>query len=169
METIQTWPQAGRRVAAGDDHPERAEVARGEALRALVEQLPSIEHDGVQWVNKTAVLLAQCDALLASLPAEGWRDIATAPERRKVLVTWANSHGKKRQIAMASWWPEGTLDMEDDVPDWQVTEEGKNLDAGWWEESEGNEEAMFRLVEPIDYWMPLPAPPSGTLEGGTDV
>lgn len=88
----------------------------------------------------------------------GWQPIETAPERQKVFVTWVNALGKRR-TALASYWPEGTLEMADNVPDYQVTEDGKNLNAGWWEESEGNDEAMFRLVEKMTHWMPLPAPP----------
>lgn len=87
-----------------------------------------------------------------------WQPIETAPERRKVLVTWINALGKRR-TAMASYWPAGTLEMSDEVPDYQVTEDGTNLDGGWWEESEGNDDAMFRLVESFTHWMPLPSPP----------
>jgi hypothetical protein len=93
-----------------------------------------------------------------------WQPINTAPERRKVLVTWVNELGKRR-TAMASYWPEHALEMADDVPDWQVDEEGKNIDVGWWEESEGNDDAMYRLVEKMTHWMPLPDPPSQGLEG----
>lgn len=90
-----------------------------------------------------------------------WQPIETAPERRKVLVTWVNALGNRR-TALASYWPEDTLDMADDVPDGHVTDEGKNLEAGWWEESEGNEDVMFRLVEKMTHWISLPDPPTET-------
>lgn len=92
-----------------------------------------------------------------------WQLIETAPERRKVLVTWVNALGNRR-TALASYWNEGELDMADDVPEWEVNEEGANLEAGWWEESEGNDDAMFRLVEKMTHWMPLPDPPPAPKE-----
>ena len=87
-----------------------------------------------------------------------WQPIETAPERKKVLVSWVNALGNRR-TAMASYWPAGQLEMADDVPEDAVNEEGTNTDAGWWEESEGNDDAMFRLVENMTHWMPLPEPP----------
>jgi hypothetical protein len=101
----------------------------------------------------------QAQAVQALTPQDGWQPIETAPERRKVLVTGIDALGKRR-TTVASYWPEGTLDMADDVPDWQQNDEGTNLDAGWWEESEGNDDAMFRLTEVVmTHWMALPSPP----------
>ena len=123
--------------------------------------------DDPRWCRSAWLHIDECadelDALIVVLQADvpraespqDWQDIATAPERRKVLVTWVNALGNRR-TAMASYWPEGTLEMADDVPDYQVNEAGTNLDAGWWEESEGNDDAMFRLIEQMTHWRPLP-------------
>jgi hypothetical protein len=113
-----------------------------------------------QWLKCVEAVVDTMNAPSAAAPQApaGWQPIETAPERRKVLVTWINALGKRR-ITVASYWPMHTLPLADDVPNYQVTEEGTNVDAGWWEESEGNDDAMFRLVETMTHWMPLPAPP----------
>ncbi len=107
-------------------------------------------------------------AVLSARPEQGtaspWQPIETAPERRKVLVTWINSHGKRR-TTFASFWPVGSLNMGDDVSDDAYDENGKNTEAGWWEEAEANDDAMYRLTEPLTHWMPLPSPPAFAAPG----
>jgi len=92
-------------------------------------------------------------------PKHDWQPIETAPERRKVLVTWVNALGKRR-TTMATFWPVGTLSMGDDCSDDDVDEEGRNVHAAWFEESEANDETYYRLTETLTHWMPLPLPPS---------
>jgi|SRR5882672_3681681 len=90
---------------------------------------------------------------------EDWQPIETAPERRKMAVTWVNALGKRR-TTYASFWPIGTLDMGDEVQEDHVDEDGKNVFAGWYEESEANDESFWQLTELLTHWQPLPLPPS---------
>ena len=99
---------------------------------------------------------------------QGWQDIASAPERRKVMVSWVNDHGKRR-TTFASYWPAGTLDINDDAPDDLVDEHGRNVEGGWWESCESGGDDQW-LDEPLTHWRPLPDPPASlgadTHEGG---
>lgn len=90
-----------------------------------------------------------------------WLPIESAPERRKVMVTWVNALGKRR-TTFAAFWPIGTLDMGDDTSEDHVDEDGKNVFAGWYEESEANDDDYWRLTEMLTHWMPLPSAPSAS-------
>lgn len=154
-ETLRAEIEAAMNVLTSANDERQTSLLEGVRL---LELSLNAEHE------RAEALARRLESLLAGLQASsGWQPIETAPERRKVFVTWVNALGKRR-TALASYWPESTLEMADDVPDYQVTEDGKNLDAGWWEESEGNDEAMFCLVEKMTHWMPLPAPPTDALQ-----
>jgi hypothetical protein len=94
--------------------------------------------------------------LLAAVQGEGWQPIETAPERKKVLVSWVNELGKRR-TALAVFYPVGTIELDESPEDW-VDEDGKNTVAGGWESREAGGDDWY-LDEQPTHWMPLPAPP----------
>lgn len=114
-------------------------------------------HDGNPCIHPDCVLVRSASSAVAS-PAKEWQPIYTHPERRKIMVFWINAHGKKR-TTFAAFWPVGTLDMGDEVPEDSVDENGKNTEAGWWEESEANDDSMWRLIAPLTHWQDIPAAP----------
>lgn len=89
-----------------------------------------------------------------------WRDIETAPEQKPVWVSWVNAFGHRRSTK-AVYFPAGTLDMDDEVPEDDRDEEGHNIEAGWFEDREAGEPSYWPLRENLTHWMPLPSPPSG--------
>lgn len=89
-----------------------------------------------------------------------WQPIETAPKRRKVIVSWVNAFGKRR-TTFASFFDAGELDVDDSYTDCDgADEDGKNADAGWFEERETGDPGYYELREPLTHWMPLPAPPA---------
>lgn len=92
---------------------------------------------------------------------DGWRPIETAPTRRKVLVSWLDALGKRRTTC-ACYFGAGELDMDDSYTDSDsdgADEDGKNADAGWFEERETGDPGYYELREPLTHWMPLPPAP----------
>ena len=101
---------------------------------------------------------------LPTAPAVGgvpeWRDIATAPKGRKLLVGYHNPAGKWRTI-MATYFEDGTLESDTTDSGWAT--------AGWYEATEAYEYLMPVEIEP-ELWQPLPPPPvalSDKTEGET--
>ena len=90
--------------------------------------------------------------------ATTWQPIETAPELRKVLVTWVNEFGHRRRT-IAVFNPAGTTDMDDDCPADAVDDNGRNAQAAWFECREASEAIDWQLDEPLTHWMPLPDGP----------
>lgn len=115
---------------------------------------------GIVMATKRAFYAQQEE--LSRLRAERtWQPIETHPKRRKVAVTWVNAYGK-RQTTYAVYFDAGELDMDDSYDDYD--EEGKNIDAGWFEERETGDPGYYELTEPLDFWQPLPSPPGASQE-----
>jgi len=140
------WPWESQWWKPSDDLTRNLAKA-GALIAAEIDRLAREDSDSGRWLRSGA-----------SQP-EGWQPIVTAPERRKLIVTWVNALG--RRTAMASYWPAGTLDMSDNVAEEHVDEDGKNVEACWVEETEGNEGEVYPLGENLDYWRPLPPAPTG--------
>lgn len=87
-----------------------------------------------------------------------WQPIATAPQNQKVIVSWLNSHGKRR-TTFAVFYPAESIPMDDNTPEECVTEEGLNSEAGWFEIREAGEASDGLFNENLTHWMPLPDPP----------
>lgn len=92
---------------------------------------------------------------------EGWQPIETAPQRRKVIVSWVNALGKRRQT-FAAYFPEGSLEMSDDCPEEAVNDEGTNVEGGWFECREAGDGMDWYLDEPLTHWRSLPEAPPET-------
>ena len=89
-----------------------------------------------------------------------WQPIETAPQMRKVIVTYVNELGKRRTV-MACYYREHSLEMHDDYADVGTYDEATGesfAPAGWYEEHDQDEPIMHLAGEPT-HWMPLPDPP----------
>lgn len=84
-----------------------------------------------------------------------WQPIHTARPRQKVIVGWTNELGNWR-TTLATFYEMGDIELDESPEDW-VDEEGRNVVAGWWEDSQTREE--WYLDERPTHWMPLPPPP----------
>jgi hypothetical protein len=93
-----------------------------------------------------------------------WQPIETAPERRKVIVSWVNDFGHRR-TTFATFYPVGTTELDDSPEDW-TDEDGRNTVAGWWECREAGGDDWY-LDEKLTHWMPLPDPPAVTPQAET--
>ena len=92
-------------------------------------------------------------------PVSGWRDMSSAPKRRKVIVSWVNALGKRR-TTFACYFDAGELDMDDSCGDDAVDWDGKNANSGWFEEREaGDDPGYYLLSEPLTHWREIPDPP----------
>lgn len=89
---------------------------------------------------------------------QDWQPIATAPkDGRSVLVHYINAFGSGRTVK-AAYFEAGTLDMDDSVDDEAVDEEGKNVAAGWYADSDHHDPGYMPMPETPIAWMPLPDP-----------
>ena len=87
-----------------------------------------------------------------------WQQIATAPERKKVIVSWVNALGKRR-MTFAAFYPAGTLELEE-APEDMLNDDGTNTEAGWFEIREAGDAVDWHLNETLTHWMPRPIPPA---------
>ena len=107
--------------------------------------------------EKAEQQLADAERVTAALRTQiKWQPIETAPERRKLIVTWVNALGKRR-TTFAVYYPLGTLDMDDDAPEEWIDEEGRNAIAGWWECAEAGDSPDQYLGESLTHWMSVDA------------
>lgn len=106
--------------------------------------------------------------LFAARPSEQtWQPMETGPKGKSVVICFTDGSEVQR-ITKATYFAVGELDMDDDVPDDAVTEEGKNAHAGWFEDSETREPYYWPLggYTVPTHWMPLPDPPVASTHGG---
>lgn len=87
-----------------------------------------------------------------------WEGIETAPKERKIIVSWVNAYGKRR-TTFASFWPAGSIGLNEETGDEFVDENGMNIEEGWFECREAGDAVDWMLNEPLTHWMPLPSPP----------
>ena len=116
--------------------------------------------DARQWRGAAGELETAADIVDDSTtpaPEPGWQPIETAPQRRKVIVSWVNECGKRRST-FAAFYPAGTLEL-DEAPDDMVNEDGTNAEDGWFECREAGDGIDWHLSEALTHWMPLPASP----------
>lgn len=100
--------------------------------------------------------LDQAVAVLERLQAgrDGqWRDIATAPKNKKVLVAYRNALGKWRIVTACYHTQLPWSDEEAGLHEAEYAPEG------WYEESDSSE-TIYRTSSPPTHWRHLPAPPS---------
>lgn len=82
-----------------------------------------------------------------------WRDIATAPKNKKVLVAYRNALGKWRIVTACYHTQLPWSDEEAGLHEAEYAPEG------WYEESDSSE-TIYRTSSPPTHWRHLPAPPS---------
>jgi hypothetical protein len=79
----------------------------------------------------------------------------SGPQRKKVLGGFSNVLGNWRTVT-ACFYPKGTLEAGEDLPDDLVDEDGY-APAGWYELSETHDTIMPIT---LTHWRPLPPPPA---------
>lgn len=136
-----------------------------DAVRALAAELRAAADDWTKGElsvrQRIAAIADQIDALPSQdRPQETspWQPMATAPKRKKVLVSWINTLGHRRTTC-AIYYDAGEIAMDDDVPDDFVDMGGDNVDGGWFEDCESRDPSYWPLNEPLTHWMPLPLAP----------
>lgn len=96
----------------------------------------------------------------AAAEPEGWQPIDTAPKGVKILVAYKNSLGNWRRV-LARWYGEDELESCDS------DNESGFAPAGWYEESETQEDIRVTDESP-EFWHTIPAPPSTKLPAQGD-
>lgn len=116
-------------------------------------------------VNATEPMPAWVRAAICAPPVpetpQGWQPIETAPEMRKVMVSYVNVLGKRRCV-LACYYLANSLEMHDDYAEVGTYDDATGnsyAPEGWYEEHE-SEHPIMRLEAEPTHWMPMPAAPT---------
>jgi len=136
-------------------------IAARMAFEAACVACELIDRYQQQGGNPLSVLSVASAAPPVTDTPQGWQPIETAPEMRKVMVSYVNVLGKRRCV-LACYYLANSLEMHDDYAEVGTYDDATGnsyAPEGWYEEHE-SEHPIMRLEAEPTHWMPMPAAPT---------